>query len=280
MGLYDNHNHCSFSFDAGGTSVESSARAAIEQGLDGMCFTDHYDFYTPDMKLNLRQGHDDVFDIPGQQAEIDKVQRLLDSQGHNFRIFKGIEMGLQKDCRDKIRQLMREHSFDEVIASVHYLDGTDPFYGTYYSGLTWQQSYGHYLETLYEEMVWLDSDFDIMGHYDYVTRYGPYPKASILYGDFPDLLDTMFKYLIENGKALEINTKTYQTFADGRTPILDDALLLRYKELGGEALSLGSDSHKASAVGFHLPDFAAKLKALGFRWEVHFESRRMVMTPL
>ena len=280
MALYDNHNHCSFSFDAGKTTVESSARAALSLGLCGMCFTDHYDFYTPEMKRNLRCGHDDTFDIPGQQAEIDRVQALLSSEGHEFRIFKGIEMGLQKGCRDKIRQLLRAHSFDEVIASVHYLDGTDPFYGTYYSGLTWQQSYGHYLETLYEEMMWLGPDFDIMGHYDYVTRYGPYPEASILYRDFPNLLDAIFEFLIENGKALEINTKTYQTFAGGRTPVLDDELLLRYKDLGGEALSLGSDSHVSSAVAFRFPSYARKLKSLGFRWEAHFEERRMVMTPL
>lgn len=280
MGLYDNHNHCSFSFDAGGTSVESSAREALSQGLSGICFTDHYDFYTPQMKQNLRCGHDDVFDIPGQQAEIDRVQALLASEGSDFKIFKGIEMGLQKGCRDKIRQLLAAHTFDEVIASVHYLDDTDPFYGTYYEGLSWQQSYGRYLETLYEEMIWLGRDFDIMGHYDYVTRYGPYPQASILYEDFPDLLDSIFRFLIDNGKALEINTKTYQTFAGGRTPILDDKLLLRYKELGGEALSLGSDSHKSSVVGFRFPFYAEKLKSLGFRWEAHFEKRQMVMTEL
>ena len=44
-------------------------------------------------------------------------------------------------------------------------------------------------------------DFDVMGHYDYVARYAPYPQASILYKDFSDILDEMLTYLAQEGKA-------------------------------------------------------------------------------
>ena len=280
MELYDNHNHSQFSFDGKRTTVEKSAGTAFEKGLSGICFTDHCDFFVPPMKAEHEGKVSEVFDTEAQQAEIDRVNKSVYSlsSGKKFKIFKGIEIGMQKSCREQIRKHLDLHSFDQIIASVHYIDDTDPFYGGYYDGKDWKTAYGHYLETIYEEMTWL-GDFDIMGHYDYVTRYAPYSKSSIMYRDFSDILDSMLKFLAEEGKALEINTKTYQEYK-GRTPILDDNILLRFKELGGEAISFGSDSHDPYRTGENFTIFAEKIKSLGFRYSAHFESRRLVMTKL
>lgn len=271
--FYDNHNHSQFSFDGHRTTVEKSARAAFSKGLAGMSFSDHCDLYTPPMKAAYENMVPEVFDIEEQQAEITRVQTLLLSEGCPFKILKGIEIGLQENCRDGIRDLMAKHSFDSVIASVHYLDNTDPYWGGYYEDKDWKEAYGHYLETIYNEMTWL-KDFDIMGHLDYVTRYAPYPKASIYYKDFPDILDSMLKYLADEGKAFEINTKTYQDY-HGRIPELDPNILLRYKELGGEAISLGSDSHDPERPGENFQLFADFVQSLGFKYLAHFENRKL-----
>ena len=159
---------------------------------------------------------------------------------------------------------------------MHYLDDTDPFWGGYYEGKGWHYAYWHYLETLFEELMWLRNRFDIMGHFDYVTRYAPYPECSIYYKDYPDLLDQMLRFLAENGKALEINTKTYQDY-NGRTPVLDKNILIRFRELGGEMISLGSDSHDAEMVGHNFEYFAGYVKSCGFRYLVHFENRKPIM---
>lgn len=275
-GLYDNHNHSQFSFDGGRTSVGKTVNSAIGKGLAGVCFTDHCDFFVPPMKAKYEEYVPEVFDVEARNAEIDKVNAKCPQ---DFHVFKGIEIGVQKSERDKIAAHLEKYSFDEIIASVHYLDDTDPFWGGYYEGKTWRYAYGHYLETLYDEMVWLGDRFDIMGHYDYVTRYAPYPECSILYKDFPDILDSMLRYLAENGKALEINTKTYQDFK-GRTPILDKNILMRYRELGGEIISLGSDSHDADRVGFNFERTAALVSRCGFRYLAHFDKRKPVMLPI
>lgn len=275
-GLYDNHNHSQFSFDGGRTSVEKTVNSAIGKGLAGVCFTDHCDFFVPPMKAQHEEYVPEVFDVEARNAEIDKVNAKCPQ---DFHVFKGIEIGVQKSERDKIAAHLEKYSFDEIIASVHYLDDTDPFWGGYYEGKTWRYAYGHYLETLYDEMVWLGDRFDIMGHYDYVTRYAPYPECSILYKDFPDILDSMLRYLAENGKALEINTKTYQDFK-GRTPVLDKNILMRYRELGGEIISLGSDSHDADRVGFNFERAAALVSRCGFRYLAHFDKRKPVMLPI
>ena len=88
----------------------------------------------------------------------------------------------------------------------------------------------------------------------------------------------MLRFLAENGKALEINTKTYQELK-GRTPVLDENILRRYRELGGEIVSLGSDSHDAGNVGLHFDRFAHILKSCGFRYLAHYEKRKLVMLP-
>lgn len=275
--LFDNHNHSQFSFDGKKTTVERSAAAAEASGLSGICFTDHCDFYVPPMKAAFEHLVPETFDTDAQQKEIDRVNGMhgWTGPGKGFHIFKGVEIGLQKKCRQQIREYISAHSFDQVIASVHYLDDTDPFYGGYYGGKDWKRAYGHYLETLYEEMKWL-GDFDIMGHFDYVARYAPYPQASIMYRDFSDIFDEILKFLAENGKAIEINTKTYRDY-NGRTPVLDKNILLRFKDLGGEAISLGSDSHDPVRPGDRFKEFAEFASSLGFRRLAHYESRHMIL---
>ena len=269
--LYDNHNHSQFSFDGKLASVETSARAAAAAGLGGICFTDHCDLYVPAMKAEHENLVPEQFDIKAQQTEIDRVRGLLPG----LSVSKGIEIGLQKRCREQIRAVLSAHGFDQVTASVHYLEDTDPFWGGYYKGKDWKTAYGHYLETIYEEMTWL-GDFDVMGHFDYVARYAPYPQCSIFYRDFPDIFDSMFKYLAENGKALEINTKTYQDY-HGRTPVLDRNILLRFKEFGGEAISLGSDSHNPERVGDKFREYAEFARSCGFTRLAHFENRKLIL---
>ncbi len=282
--FFDTHNHSQFSFDGKGTTVEKSALAAAEKGFGGICFTDHCDFYVPKMKEEFEPIVSEVFDVEAQQAEIDRVNGLVadgtlgKTTSRKFKIFKGIELGLGERNREQTRELLSKRRFDQVIASVHYLEDTDPYFGPYYKGKNWKEAYGRYLETILREMKWL-GDFDIMGHFDYVARYAPYPKESVLYRDFPGLFDEMFKYLIENGKGLEINTKSYRTYGL-RTPQLDRDILIRYLELGGEIICLGSDSHTPEQVGDRFDYFAQYVKMFGFRRLGHYEGRRLKMVTI
>ena len=275
MVLFDNHNHSQFSFDGKRTTVEDSSRAAMSAGLGGLCFSDHCDYYIPPMKASFEEGTKEYFDVKEQQMEIDRVQEML---GSGIKILKGIEIGMYEECHEPIRKILSDNSFDQVIASVHYIEQTDPYYGGYYDDKDWRKAYGGYLEAIYREMTWLE-DFDIMGHYDYIVRYAPYQETSIRYRDFSDLFDEMFKYLIQEGKALEINTKSYEGYR-GKTVSLDRDVLLRYHEMGGEIISLGSDSHDPSRVGTGFIHHAEMLKSLGFRWTAHYEKRRLIQLPL
>ena len=59
---------------------------------------------------------------------------------------------------------------------------------------------------------------------------------------YSDLIDACLKSLIENGKGIEVNTSGFRYGINGTYPSLN--ILKRYKELGGEIITAGSDSHK------------------------------------
>ncbi len=290
--FFDTHVHSQFSFDGSRTSVERSAREAIVGGLGGICITDHNDIFVPSGKAGHGETGKEDFDVAAQQAEIDRVNAAIASgkvekggilegvtrdtwpRVKKFRVFKGVEVGMYREAREKVRKYLSENEFDQVIASVHYLDDTDPYWGEYYNGKNWKEAYGHYLDTVYSEMKWLGNDFDILGHFDYIARYAPYPKQSIFYRDFAGELDEILKFLAREGKGLEINTKTYQKYGL-RTPELDRDILMRYREVGGEIITLGSDAHDPTRVGDKFMYYAQYVKMFGFRWLAHYEGRRL-----
>ena len=58
------------------------------------------------------------------------------------------------------------------------------------------------------------------------------------------------------------------------------AILRRYRELGGELLTIGSDAHRPQYVGFHFPDAIEMIKSCGFTHLTHYEKRKAVLLPL
>ncbi len=268
--LYDTHNHSEFSGDSIST-VRDSVKMAMEIDLAGITFTDHYEF--PDSVTRAKPDfvRQAIFDIEAQQKLIEYYQEKYP----NIKILKGIEIGYTQERAAEAIDLLNKYSFDQVILSIHEIDGCDPWKGEFYEGKTYKEAYGRYLEALYEAMYTL-KDFDCLGHYDYIARYPDYPETAILYKDFPDILDEIFKYLAYEGKALEINTKTYKEVR-GRLPYIDINLFKRYKELGGDLVCLASDSHAANKVGDRLEWAASIAQIAGFKYFTHFDKRKAIV---
>ena len=83
--------------------------------------------------------------------------------------------------------------------------------------------------------------FCVYGHLDFITRYGMYEDNSLKYADYSDLIDAVLKALIERGRGIEINTSGFKYGISNTYPSLD--IVKRYKELGGEIITVGSDAH-------------------------------------
>ena len=263
--LVDNHSHCCFSADSK-MDLREAVQVACQRGLKGIVFTDHIDLGIPE------GGPQFTYDIPAQQKAIDVEIEHFKEICPGFEILKGIEVGVDIDSMSKIEQVLKNNSFDTIIASQHLIEGFDPYYGGYYDSYDYKEAYGRYLEVFYKGIVMM-KDFDIIGHYDYIVRYANYPEVSITYKDFGDILDTIFKYLIENGKVFEINTKTYQLYR-GRTPILDVQVLKRFKELGGEAISFGSDAHNTARIAEKFDWCREIALQAGLKYEAYYKKRK------
>ncbi len=262
MKLFDNHNHSNFSPDSH-VAIENIAAAAAERGLGGVAITDHYDIDAP------CRDDEFVFNPAAQQLEIDRVREITP-----ITLLKGIEVGLQPKSLEKIKNFTKQYNFDTVIASIHFIDGTDPYYGSFYVDKTAKEAFSRTLEVMYETAV-AYKDFDILGHFDYVVRYAPYPneQRNITMQEYGEYIEPLLKFLAENGKTMEVNTKTYMDH-HGYTPTLDLNILKRFRELGGEAISLGSDSHDCTRQGENFKTFVPLIKSCGFKHLVYYKERK------
>lgn len=262
MNYYDNHIHSLYSPDSK-IKMEDIVRVATEQHLAGVAFTDHYDIDAPSRENEF------TFDPAAQQQEIDTLRNT-----YNIQILKGIEVGLQPESLDKIKKFTTQYSFDTVIASIHFIDKLDPYYGSYYTDKNYKEAYGRVFEIMYRTAVEY-VDFDILGHFDYIARYAPYKNSerNITLAEFGDYLEPLLKFLAKNGKTFEVNTKTYKENL-GHTPLLDIAILKRFRELGGEAISLGSDAHDLKRIGDNFELFSTIIKNCGFKYLVYYKNRK------
>jgi histidinol-phosphatase (PHP family) len=269
----DSHNHTSeFSGDAAMTAEELFA-AAIETGLDAVVITEHYEAdYPHEIDKQL------VFEI---DRYFEAFQRWRDSVPGGLNIYSGIELGYQTHLTDSYNKLTSKNNFDSVILSNHLFRGKDPyFFRDCYLDLK-ETVYGDYLDEL-TDMVQSGTDFDIVGHYDYISRYAPYADSRFLYKDAPEAANRFLSAVVMSGKSLEINTRSInKNIAKGYQNAWPDRTLMgKYISLGGERVTLGSDSHDASTVGCLFAETAAYLYECGFRELTTYVGRNEIRTPI
>ena len=83
--------------------------------------------------------------------------------------------------------------------------------------------------------------------------------------------DEILKELIHNGKGIEINTGGlfHLPFANPHKKIL-----MRYRELGGEILTTGSDGHTPERIAHAFDKLPELLKECGFKYTTIFKNRK------
>ncbi len=115
-------------------------------------------------------------------------------------------------------------------------------------------------------------DFDALGHLDYIVRYGKEQQKFYSYRQFADEIDEILKYLIANGKALELNMAGMKYGLGFAHPHPD--ILKRYKELGGEMVTVGSDAHRPEHIAYAYEKAGEILKECGFGYYTEFIKRK------
>lgn len=267
--LCDSHMHTEFSTDSE-APVRSMLDAAVRRGLRAVCITDHMDLDFPP-----QEGAEFSEENPPFSFNVDDYFRILLPIREEYRdqldVRIGIETGLQPHLGERYRKLIQGYHFDCVIGSVHLIHGLDPYYGKLFEGRPDADAYREaFEETLF--CIGENEDFDTLGHLDYVVRYGKHQSEEYSYRRFADEIDEVLKKLISMGKGLEMNTGGLKYGLGFCNPHPD--VMKRYRELGGEIVTVGADAHRPEHVAYDFKLAAETLKECGFRYYTEYKERR------
>jgi len=259
--MVDYHIHSSLSFDSI-SDPESMALEAVKRGLREICFTDHYDSNSdPQKPANLftaeqyRHRYDNLC-VPG------------------LVIRRGMEFGLTRLNMGQVQAF--EYPFDFVIGSVHFVEGFDPYEPEYWEGRSVQEAFCAYLEEVYQ-CVRLHDDFDVLGHMTYVCKSIHNPTHEpVRFEEYRDIADEIMKILIAKGKGIEVNTSGIDRVG---VFLPSEDYLRRFKELGGQIVTVGSDSHDCSRIGQYIPQALEVIKEI-FGYVCTFENRKPMFYKL
>ena len=261
--MFDYHMHSRVSFDGHHTGL-AMAQAALTAGLKEICFTDHLD-YDPLGKMGVL-----AFDTAAYNAEYDNLELP------GLKIRRGMEFGMTPDNRAQFREDLKRRPFDFVLGSIHFVDDLDVYFKEYWHDKTVFEAERRYLEATLD-CVRIHDDFDVLAHLTYIgktsSHHAPRP---VPYEEHRELVDEILKTIAQKGKGLEMNSSGVDR-CGGFLPTAD--YFRRFKELGGEIVTVGSDAHTASRVGQYSKDACDILKDI-FGYVCTFEDRKPIFHKL
>lgn len=273
----DYHVHTEFSDDSV-YPMEQVVKDAAAMGMDEICFTDHVDYGIKedwDCAAPIRyRGNEPLanVDYPRYFAAIHELQQKYKGQ---ITIRQGLEFGIQRHTIPKYEDLFGKYPLDFVILSVHQVEDKEFWTQDFQKG----RSQKEYNERYYEEMLQIVrayQNYSVLGHMDLIVRYdkmGPYPFRKV-----EPVIAEILKTIIEDGKGIEFNTSYHRYGLKDTTPSKD--ILKLYRKLGGEIVTIGSDSHKFAHLGTYIEEAKELMKSLGFRFFCTYQAMKPVFYKL
>ena len=265
----DLHMHTSSSFD-GNYSAAMMCESAIENGLATIAITDHFD-------VDFFERHNLDFRQKSSYEDICSVKDVLSDK---IRILRGIEMGQPTYDLALTEKSLARYEYDFVIGSIHN-PRNQPDYGDFdYAALAQDEIYAM-LDNYFEEELMLAkwNGFDTFAHLTYPMRYIVQAgRKDIVLDRYNDITDEIFKVLVANGKALEINTSGLRQPIGKTMPT--EKYVKRFKDLGGEFLTLGSDAHFTEHVGAGIDEGYAIAERCGFKYVTYFKDRKPIQVRI
>ena len=180
------------------------------------------------------------------------------------------------DNRDQFQKDLQRRPFDFVLGSIHCVDDLDVYFQEYWADKTVFQSERRYLEATLE-CVQLHDDFDVLAHLTYIakTHCHPAPRP-VPFAEHREIIDEILRIVANKGKGLELNTSGMDR-CGGFLPTAD--YFRRFKELGGQIITIGSDAHAPNRVGQYAFDACEIFKDI-FGYVCTFQNRQPVFHKL
>jgi histidinol-phosphatase (PHP family) len=249
----DAHLHTTLSPDSD-VPIDVFAEQAIARGIDELAITDHVDF-----EPNAPAYGYTTFE---QRERI--VREAAERWGpRGVAIRFGVEITYDRSWEGEIRQHLARHAYDFTIGSVH--DRVEsPFAPRNVASWVAGRALAEIVAPAFDEVLAAARSglFDALGHLDVVKRYlFPHVTPAHLAGA-PELYEPILRALVDSGTALEVNTSGLRHPAGETYP--SAAIVARFRELGGERVTVGSDAHRADSFAWALGDGYDHVRAAGF----------------
>lgn len=258
--MYDYHTHTHHSEDCN-IPMKEMIESAISKGIKEMAITDHYDPDYPNCNYEF------TIKFPNYYEELEEK---IEQYKNKIKILKGLEIGIQHGgTMGKCRFAANNYNYDFLLGSFHCAKSKD-LYFDYFRDVTLEQGFTDYYEYMYDCLQNYD-DFDILGHINVLDRYAPSIPP---YAPYMETIEAILKTIVEKGKGIEINTSSFRYGMGNITTPTSDILKI-YKNLGGELVTIGSDSHYPKDLGDHFDWAVDFLKAHGFKYLSTFEKRKL-----
>lgn len=277
MRLMDCHTHTQFSVDSE-ADIDLCVKRAAELGLAAYAITDHCECngwykkeHYPEDTWYLCESFDYAADFEGS---VTAVTALKEKWADKLNLICGVELGQILHDKEVAKIVNADRRVDFIIGSVHQVRGEQDFYFIDYEKMSMDEIYD-LLERYFKEACEVSTTglFDVFGHITYCLRYmkqrhGICPDIS----RFDDIIAETFRNLAQNGKGIEINTSGLRQGFGDCFPNLKYAKLFR--DMGGEIVTVGSDSHTVEDIAANSAEGIALAKAAGFERLAYFKKRK------
>ena len=244
-GKADFHIHTDFSADSRIKLKELIPRA-IELGYTTIAITEHLDLLPNELY---------VFGLPSFDKYKHAIE-MLRLQYPQIRIVFGIEVGDYQKVKEFALSILNEVQFELVLGSVHFLDRHTNVAVPMPEPLSKTQVTEYYEQNL---ALVETCDIDILAHLGVYKRYyiTPPDESHCL-----PLIKRIFEVIIHKHIALELNFSAMRRTYKYLHPEISHLEL--YKSMGGNLVSIGSDSHKLDQIDDYYHVAKAAVDKYGF----------------
>ena len=242
--------------------MNNMCNSAILKGLRGICFTDHIDIDYPT--------NEEMFNFQEYSNAIDEV---IHKYRGKIEVYKGIELGMQPHLQEENNTFSVKPGIDFILGSIHVVNKRELYNGDFLEGRSDKNGILSYLEEL-KKCISTFFNFDSLGHIDGVRRYLINGENAFQYNIYKECLADILKSIIHMGKGIEINTSGKRYGLSSFHPLTE--ILVLFKDLGGEIITIGSDAHRPEDLGYGFNEALALLKSLNYEYYCIFKKRNPV----
>ncbi len=214
------HVHSMYSLNCK-MDISEIQKRAMKENLEAVSITDY---------VGVKQGLIQTTYLFSESSTRTKEIRRLNKLKEKVLLLNGIEISspyLVKGALDFYKEL----PLDIILGTIHDINKNCELETDILNA--YQEYYQKNLRALKE------TNFDVLSHLGYIDKYYDYPYEN------SELIDEILCTAIKKEIALEINSSSKRTFPSYE-------LLKRYKELGGEKVTIGSNAHHYDQIGTNL----------------------------